>query len=81
MPKATFVARFVENGCACLAVRVTEAGIGDVEYIGRVRIDEAWQAMTAMEKSNALVAAAKAERDRHFPEAEILPDMSGTVTI
>lgn len=62
MPQATIVSSWVEHGFACLAVAVNENG-QRVEYVGRVPMDDAWQAMTLAQKKAALVAACRAARD------------------
>lgn len=74
MGEATVVSVFTEGPFACMAIRVVESDGRTVEYIGRVRTDipigegdtaKAWQDMTDDEKVQALVAAAKAERERN----------------
>lgn len=81
MPQAQIVASFTEHGFACLAVRVTEPGLGAVEYVGKVAMDDDWQAMTPAQKKAALVAAAKAARDESIrpPSADL--GLSGQVAI
>lgn len=83
MATAQIVASFARDGYACLAVRVDEGPpLGSAEYIGRVPLDDAWQAMTAAQKKAALVAACKAERDRLLappPPADL--GLTGQVTI
>lgn len=67
MPQGTIVASFVEGGQACLAVRVVEGPGQTIEYIGRVPLDEAWQAASNPARRALLVAAVKAARDRQQP--------------
>lgn len=84
MPQAQIVASFTEGGFACLAVRVRESAGPppvDVEYIGRVPMDDAWQALTPAQKKAALVAAAKAERDRSLESGPVDLGVTGSVTI
>ena len=76
MPNAQVVASFTENGFACLAVRV-----GATEFIGRVSMDAAWQAMSAAEKKQALVAAVKQVRDATLAAAPADLGVSGQVAI
>jgi len=65
MPQAQIVRSWTDGDRAYLAVRVAnDVANTDTEYIGSVLIDDAWQAMSAAEKRAALIAAAKAERDR-----------------
>lgn len=80
MPQATIISSFTENGFACLAVMVNEGG-RRTEYVGRVQLDEAWQAMSPAEKKAALVAAAKAARDASLPPAPQDLGLTGAVTI
>lgn len=81
MATGTVVASFVEQGCACLAVRVTEANGDNVEYVARVLIDDAWNAMTTAQKKAALVAAAKAVRDAQVVASPQGLGITGTVTL
>lgn len=82
MPNAQVVASFTESGFACLAVRVNEgAPLGQVEYIGRVQMDESWQAMTPAQKKAALVAACKQTRDQSIRPAPTDLGLSGQVSV
>ena len=80
MATAQVVACFVEANCACLAVRVTEAG-GNVEYIGRVELTPEFDALSNAEKKEALRAAVKAARDAQQTSKPAAPSFSGTVTV
>lgn len=81
MPQAQIVASFVEDGYACLAVRVNEGPPGGTEYVGRVPMDDAWQALSAAQKKAALVAAAKAARDASLAPATVDLGITGQVTL
>lgn len=81
MATATAVNTFIENNSACLAVRVLEANGRNVEYIGRVDLSDAFEALTNAEKKDVLVAAVKAARDAQIGAARTVPTITGTVTV
>lgn len=76
MPQAQVVASFTENGYACLAVRV-----GVREVIGRVAMDDAWDALTAAQKKAALVDAARAVYQASLPPSPVDLGITGSVTL
>lgn len=76
MPQAQVVASFTENGYACLAVRV-----GVREVIGRVAMDDAWDALTAAQKKAALVDAARAAYQTSLPPSPVDLGITGQVTL
>lgn len=80
MPQATVVDSFTENGFACLAAMVVENG-RNTEYVGRVPLDAAWQALSAAQKKAALVAAVKAVRDASLAPARTDLGISGAVSV
>ena len=80
MPTASVVGTFVENGFACLAVRVNENG-RNVEYVGRVEITPEFQVLSSAEKKEALRLAAKAVRDAQREPAPTAPSITGSVSI
>ena len=89
MATATVAATWTERGYACMSVRVpndtsltgTGAQTLTVEYVGRVLMDDAWNAMTNAEKKTALTAACKAVRDAQVTPAAAAPSITGTVTV
>jgi hypothetical protein len=79
--QGVIVRAWADGTFAYLAVRVNEGGnTGNVEYIGRVQLDEAWQAMNAAAKKAALVEAVQAARARQQPSTSDL-GIGGTVTL
>lgn len=81
MPTATVVKAWKDPAQAHLAIKVAEGGsAGMVEYIGSVRLDALAGLMPAAQKA-ALLAAAKAIRDRQIGGLTDLAGIAGTVSI
>lgn len=85
---ATIVGSFYESGQVCLAVRVSADAADaagkpiDVEYIGRVPLDDAWRSMSPPAQKAAMLSAVKSARDAQKSLASIpVPAMTGQVTI
>lgn len=82
MADAQIVAAWVAGGVAHLAVRVNEGTpLGQVEYVGRVPLDDDWQAMSPAQKKAALVQAVKAARDASLAPPTTDLGLTGSVTI
>lgn len=82
MPQATIVNAWQDGTHLNLAVRVREPA-GDVEYIGRVSLEDL-KNVAAPERKAALVAAVRAERDRSLATiggSQPVLGMTGTVTL
>jgi hypothetical protein len=78
MPTGQIVRTWQDAGHAYMAVRVDEPG-GAVEYLGAVAVEQL-QGLSGAQKRGALVAACKAERDRHLATVQDL-GLSGSVTL
>jgi hypothetical protein len=79
---ATIVKSWSEDGFACLAVRVTEsAPRGNVEYVGRLAITPAFQALTTAQQKAALVVACTTSRDAGVRAAAVDLGHTGAVTV
>lgn len=76
--QAEIVAIFIENSTVCMAARVKEDW-GDVEYIGRVPIDETWNRKNETERFASLIDAVKNERERTIDQKSMNDRIFSTV--
>lgn len=71
-----------DSSQVCAVVLVAEGGNrGNVEYVGCVANDAAFQALSAANKKTALQTAVKAARDAAVAAASAVGGITGSVTL